>query len=114
MDKKGKIKNLWMKNEFLGLISSGEKTLEVRVLFPIFESIKKGDLVSLNEQILIRIKDMRIYSDFEKMLEYEEPSKIWPQHNKSQVLKLLRRLYSSDKEKLGVLVLEIQILEKEL
>jgi len=85
--------------------------LEVRTLLPVFESIKKSDLVRLNEQLLIRVKDTRIYSDFEKMLEYEDASKIWPQHNKEQTLKLLRRLYSSDKEKLGVLVLEIELLK---
>lgn len=109
MEKKQRIKNLWVKKEFLHLIVSGEKTLEARALLPVFESIKKSDLINLNEQVLIRVKNIRIYSDFEKMLEYEEPSKIWPRHDKNQVLKLLRRIYSSDKEKLGALVLEIEL-----
>lgn len=55
MKTKQRIKNLWVKKEFFDWIVSGEKTLEMRVLFPVFESIKKGDFIKLNNQVLIRV-----------------------------------------------------------
>lgn len=103
-----KTRLMWIKRRFLELILSGEKTLEVRVLYPNLRSIQKGELVSLNNQVTIRIKDIRKYRTFEEMLSREEASRIVPGSNREEVLSLLKSLYPPHKEQLGVLVLELE------
>ncbi|MGC9059329.1 MAG: ASCH domain-containing protein [Candidatus Aenigmatarchaeota archaeon] len=99
---------MWIKRRFFDLILSGEKTLEVRVLYPNLRSIQKGELVNLNNQATIRIKDVRKYSTFEEMLSKEDASRIVPGSNREEVLKLLKSLYPPHKEQMGVLVLEVE------
>jgi len=102
---------MWVKQRFLELILSGKKTLEVRVLYPNLRRIKKGDLINLNNQATIRVKDVRTYSTFEEMLSHEEVSRIVPGSTREEVLKLLKSLYPPYKEQLGVLVLEVEPVE---
>lgn len=103
-----KTRLMWIKKKFFDLILSGEKTLEVRVLYPNLRSIQKGELVNLNNQATIRIKDVRRYSTFEEMLSKEEASRIVPGSNREELLRLLKSLYPPHKEQLGVLVLEVE------
>jgi len=103
-----KTRLMWIKKRFFDLILSGEKTLEVRVLYPNLRSIRKGELVNLNNQATIRVKDVRKYSTFEEMLSKEEASRIVPGSNREEVLRLLKSLYPPYKEQLGVLVLEVE------
>lgn len=102
-------RTLWVKKEFFDLIVSGNKTLEIRVAFPVFKLIKRGDLINLNNRAMIRIKDVRAYPDFETMLSHEKASQILPGSNQEKVLGLLKSLYPPQKEKLGVVVFEIEI-----
>lgn len=103
-----KTRLMWIKRRFFDLILSGEKTLEVRVLYPNLRSIQKGELVNLNNQTMIRVKDVRKYSTFEEMLSKEEASRIVPGSNREELLRLLKSLYPPHKEQLGVLVLEVE------
>ena len=103
-----KIRLMWIKRRFFDLILSGEKTLEVRVLYPNLRSMQKGELVNLNNQATIRIRDVRKYSTFEEMLSKEEASRIVPGSNREELLSLLKSLYPPHKEQLGVLVLEVE------
>ena len=103
-----KTRLIWIKRRFFDLILSGEKTLEVRVLYPNLRSIQKGELVNLNNQATIRIRDVRKYSTFEEMLSKEEASRIVPGSNREELLSLLKSLYPPHKEQLGVLVLEVE------
>jgi ASC-1-like (ASCH) protein len=103
-----KTRLMWIKRRFLDLIISGEKTLEVRVIYPNLRSIQKGEFINLNNEATICVKDIRKYSSFKEMLDNEEASRIIPGSNSDQLLNLLRNLYPPHKEKLGVLVLEIE------
>jgi len=108
-----KTRLMWIKRRFLDLILSGEKTLEVRVLYPNLRSIQKGELINLNNQATIRIRDVRKYSTFEEMLSKEEVSRIVPGSNREELLRLLKSLYPPHKEQLGVLVLEVEPVQRE-
>jgi len=99
---------MWIKRRFFDLILSGEKTLEVRVLYPNLRSIQKGEFVNLNNQATIRVKDVRKYPTFEEMLSHEEASRIVPGSNREELLRLLKSLYPPHKEQMGVLVLEVE------
>lgn len=103
-----KTRLMWIKRRFFDLILSGEKTLEVRVLYPNLRSIQKGELINLNNQATIRVKDVRKYPTFEEMLSREEASRIVPGSNREELLSLLKSLYPLHKEQMGVLVLEVE------
>jgi ASC-1-like (ASCH) protein len=103
-----RIRKMWIKKRFLDLILSGEKTLEVRVLYPNLRSIQKGEIINFNNEALVRVKDIRKYSSFKEMLLKEEASRIVPGNNREEVLKILKNIYPPHKEQLGVLVLEIE------
>jgi len=81
-----KIRKMWIKKRFLDLILSGEKTLEVRVLYPNLRSIQKGEIINFNNEALVRVKDIRKYSSFEEMLLKEEASRIVPGNNREGVI----------------------------
>jgi ASC-1-like (ASCH) protein len=106
-----KKRNMWIKQKFLDLILSGKKSFEVRVLYPSLRSIKKGELINFNNYVTVRVKDVRVYSNFEEMLYNEETSRIVPGATKEEVLKLFRALYPPYKEQSRVLVLEIEPVE---
>ncbi|MCD6500483.1 ASCH domain-containing protein [bacterium] len=69
---------MWIKRRFRDLILSGKKTLEVRVLCSNLRSIRKGELINLNNQATIRVKDVRTCPTFEEILSHEEVSRIVP------------------------------------
>ena len=106
------MKFMRIKKEFLNFILSGEKSLEVRVLYPNLKSIKPGDLINMNNQAIIRVKDVRKYPSFKKMLSKENPARILPGSCRKEVLRALKKIYPPAKENLGVLVLEVEPAEQ--
>lgn len=101
--------NLWIKKKYLDLILSSKKTVEVRILYPSLRSLKKGEKIKLNNRYLATVKDVRIYRNFKNLLSSEDPEKIIPGKSKNEVLKVLRKLYLPEKEKLGVIAIELKI-----
>lgn len=100
-----------VKQKFLDFIKSGRKTLEVRVGYDSIKTVKPGERVSFcsrEESEVVRIKDVRKYGSFEAMLEHESPERIVPGKDVASLLRLLRDIYPPDRERLGVVVLEIE------
>ena len=88
---------------------SGSKDLEVRVAYDNIKTISAGETIRISthdEASTVIVKDVRTYSDFASMLEREDRHRIVPDE-RGPVLDLLRRIYPTEKEKLGVIVLEI-------
>lgn len=54
------------------------------------------------------MKDVRKYATYPEMLEHEDAGRIAPGKSREQVLALLKEIYPSKREKLGVVVLEIR------
>mgnify|MGYP001774092305 CR=1 FL=1 len=103
------MKNMRVKFKYFKAIISGEKPLEVRVGYDSIKKIKPGDNIKLEcgkESRIVKVKDVRIYNSFKKMLENEEASHIVPD-NPAEALAILQGIYSPNKEKLGVYVLEV-------
>ena len=101
-----------VKREFLNLIKAGKKTLEVRVAHPLFKSIRPGQQLRIalrDDEQVVQITDSRRYDSFEQMLDVEDYTRIAPQmEGKGQLLALLREIYPPEKEKLGVIVLQME------
>jgi ASC-1-like (ASCH) protein len=100
-----------VKQPLLNMIKEGKKTLEVRVGYDSIKTIRPGEhirLASRTETQIIRIKDVRNYATFDEMLDSEEASRIVPGMTKPEVLKLLKEIYPPDREKFGVVVLDLE------
>ncbi len=105
-----KMRNMRMKARFFDLIMAGRKTLEVRVGYDSIRAIKAGDRVRLSTHdrtAEILIKDVRRYQSFSEMLLVEPAERIAPD-DPTGVPRLLSEIYPPNKERLGVIVLEIE------
>ncbi len=105
------VRKMRIKRPYFDAIMSGKKTLEVRVGYDSIKRLTAGDLLQLETSCtsgIVRIKSIRVYRDFTDMLTTESWQMIVPQVNtREDALKLLREIYPSNKELLGIYVLEI-------
>ncbi len=105
------MRTMRVKKRFFDLVMSGKKDLEVRVGYDTINRIQTGERIQLATHTLsyaIQVKAIRRYQDFGTMLQHEPYSRIAPDASSSEeVLALLKNIYPPEKEKLGVVVLEI-------
>jgi ASC-1-like (ASCH) protein len=100
-----------VKQHFFNAIKDGTKTLEVRVAYESIKTIQIGERIRLacyESSQVVKVLDIRRYGSFEEMLAREEPARIVPTASRAEVLHLLREIYPSHKEALGVVVLELR------
>lgn len=107
------MRNMRVKPRFLNQILSGKKTLEVRIGYDTINKIQKGERINLENHIdsrVVQVRDIRRYKTFEEMLAVEPYNRIVPDSKSARdVLSLLRQIYGPEKEKLGVVVLELSL-----
>jgi len=101
------MRTLWVKKEFLDLILSGKKTVEVRVLYPNLRSLKKGEVIKFNGEHPFRVEDIRVYENFDDLAKSEDAERIVPGKTPAELLETLRGLYPPAKESLGAVAIEI-------
>jgi ASC-1-like (ASCH) protein/GNAT superfamily N-acetyltransferase len=101
-----------VKERYLDLIKQGKKTLEVRVGYNFVRNIKVGERIRLESRVkeqVVRVNDVRKYSSIDEMMIAEDPERIIPGMMKEEVSSLLRQIYPPDREKLGIIVLDISV-----
>ena len=106
------MRTMRVKQQYLDHIVSGRKTLEVRVAYDSIKNICPGErirLMSHSQMQIIRIDDVRKYQSFHDLMQSEDAERIVPGMTQAQVLKLLREIYPPDKERLGVIVLQVSL-----
>jgi ASC-1-like (ASCH) protein len=101
-------KTLWIKDNYLEMILSGRKTIEVRVAYSNITHLAPGDRLMLNEEHAYRIERIGRYENFEELLANEELNAIAPGLTYEQLLKALGKIYPPEKEALGVIALVIR------
>ena len=97
---------------YFDLVASGRKTIEVRVQYPYLRSMAAGDHICFScdtDDVLARIKRVARYASFEQMLDAEGPARVNPDSPREQQLTDIRRIYGPEKEALGVLAIEIEL-----
>lgn len=102
--------SIGIKQEYLSLIRSGAKTLEIRVGDEKIRSLKSGDKLefrSSTDHIFAVICSIRSYPDFSTMLGIEDYTAIVPGKTLNEVKGIIRDIYPADRERLGVYVLEV-------
>ena len=98
-------KTLWIKDEYLRLILTGLKTIEVRVGYGNIKRLQVGDRLLLNDQHLFVIRRIGRYASFEELLAHEDAASIAPDVPPGQLLEKMRAIYPPAKEVLGVVAL---------
>ncbi|WP_231618618.1 ASCH domain-containing protein [Nonomuraea sp. SBT364] len=100
---------------YFDLVADGSKTIEVRVQYPNLRNLSAGDHIRFvcgRDDVLTRVKRVARYSSFEEMLDTEGPAKVNPTSPRDQQLANIRRIYGPEKEALGVLAIEIELLDE--
>ena len=98
------MRSIRTKKTYLDAIKNGEKTLEIRVSYENIKNIHPGDRIkfcSHADTVVTHVNDIRKYPTFKSMLEYENPSRIIPKKDKSEILKILQDIYQPKLEELG-------------
>lgn len=105
------MREMRVKPRFINLIRSGRKSLEVRVGYDNINRIQVGErirFVSHESALDVRVNAVRRYASIAQLLEKEAWEKIAPDlSSKEAVFQLLKNIYPPEKEKLGMVVLEI-------
>jgi len=106
------IKTLWVKPEYLQDILAGRKRVEVRVGYSNIMRLQPGDYLRLNDSQLAVIRRVAHYQNFEELLAHEDCATIAPDLEAQSLLTVLRTLYPPEKEMLGAVALEIELVDE--
>ncbi|WP_028924822.1 ASCH domain-containing protein [Pseudonocardia acaciae] len=111
------VRRMSIYKQYLRQIATGDKTVEVRVAYPKNRKLAAGDLlafVSGDETCLTRIVRVSEYSTFEDMLDTEEPVRIGfgEDETRAVMLETIREIYPPEKERLGVLAVEVELAQQ--
>ncbi len=107
---KPRTKVLWIKEQYLQQILGGRKTVEIRVSYPNIQQLKPGDILLLNEKHRVVIRRIERYASFAELVAHEDPSAIAPGLRAEELLEACRAIYPPEKEALGAVALEINLL----
>lgn len=105
-------KVLWIRQPYLQQILAGRKTIEVRVGYTNIARLEVGDFLLLNDQHRVRIRRIGRYANFEELVANEDPAAIAPDLPPEDLLLALREIYPPEKEALGAVALEVELVER--
>ncbi|MFV2018204.1 ASCH domain-containing protein [Micromonospora sp. LOL_023] len=98
---------------YFDLLAAGRKTIEVRVQYPNLRNLAPGQHIRFvcgRDEALTKVKRVSRYDSFEQMLDAEGAEKVNPDSPRHQQLANIRRIYGPEKEALGVLAIEIELI----
>jgi ASC-1-like (ASCH) protein len=107
-------RELTIRKPYLQLIADGVKTVEVRVGYPSMRRIQpEQDLIFVagNQRIMTRVRRVTEYPTFDQMLDHEDPRAIGGElgESRERLLSVIRDIYPPEKEQLGVLAIEVEL-----
>jgi ASC-1-like (ASCH) protein len=111
MPKVDNILELSIREAYLRSILNGQKRLEIRVGYDYIRALRPGQLlrlVSPRQAAVVRIVRVTEYRSFDELAAAEDCGLIIPAATQSEVIRILRRIYSRDKERLGVFSIGIE------
>jgi ASC-1-like (ASCH) protein len=109
---------LYIKNYFFEKIKSGEKTVELRVLFPTLNlnNLEEGDAMIFNSpghhSIEVEITRVAKYSSLNEVKDNEDLSKIAPGMTDTKITSAMKQIFKEEKIKQhGIVAIEFQKIE---
>ncbi len=106
-----KVRPLRIYRKYYQLIANGEKTIEVRVGYSSMRSIKAGQylkFVCQDDECLTKVKRVVEYTSFDELFQKEDYKKINPHLGIQEQLNEIRKIFPRDKERLGVIAIEVE------
>jgi len=105
-------RNLRINARYLSMIKSGQKKLEIRVAYGHIKKINSGDPIRLvsnssAEYIVRDVHEVRRYPSLDQMLKHEDIDQVLPGFTPDEALRRLREIYPPDKERQGIVVLDL-------
>ncbi|WP_269857942.1 ASCH domain-containing protein [Streptomyces sp. RPT161] len=112
-----RVHELNLYRRYFDLVASGRKTIEVRVRYPHLEDLAVGHVIRFrikgtDETCDVRVKRVTAYQDFEALLDGEGPSNVNPTASRDEQLVNIRSIYPAEKEALGALAIEVELLDQ--
>lgn len=100
---------------YFDLVAAGRKRIEVRVRYPHLAGMAAGDTIRFrikgtDEACDVLVKRVTVYDDFEALLDGEGPAAVNPTASREQQLVNIREIYPPEKEALGALAIQIELL----
>jgi ASC-1-like (ASCH) protein len=99
-----------IQSRYLSMIKSGEKKLEIRVGYDHINRIRPGDSIAFvagSDQVVCQIREVRRYASLGQMLKHEDIEQVLPGSTPDGALRRLQEIYPPEKEKLGIVVLDL-------
>jgi ASC-1-like (ASCH) protein len=102
--------------QYFDLVAAGRKSIEVRVRYPHLADMAAGDSIRFrikgtDETCDVLVKRVTAYDGFEALLDGEGPANVNPAASREEQLANIRTIYPPEKETLGALAIEIELLE---
>ncbi|GAB3144179.1 ASCH domain-containing protein [Microbispora hainanensis] len=107
-----RVRSMNLYRRYFDLVADGSKTIEVRVQYPKLRDLATGDYIRFTcggDDALTKVKRVARYRSFEELLDTEGHEKVDPTSPRDQQLTAIRRIYGPEKEALGVLAIEIEL-----
>jgi ASC-1-like (ASCH) protein len=100
---------------YFDLVAAGRKSIEVRVRYPHLADMAAGDTIRFrikgtDETCDVLVKRVTAYPGFEALLDGEGPANVNPAAGRDEQLANIRSIYPPEKEALGALAIEIELL----
>ncbi|MEV6806435.1 ASCH domain-containing protein [Streptomyces sp. NPDC017405] len=110
-----RVHELNLYRRYFNLVTAGQKTIEVRVKYPHLKDLAAGDAIRFrikgtDETCHVLVKRVTEYKTFEQLLDGEGPANVNPASSREQQLANIREIYPAEKEALGALAIEIELL----
>ncbi|MFJ9567769.1 ASCH domain-containing protein [Streptomyces fuscichromogenes] len=116
MSSTARVRELNLYRQYFDLVAAGAKTIEVRVKYPHLADLAAGDVIRFrikgtDESCEVEVKRVTEYPDFQALLDGEGPSTVNSTATRDEQLTNIRAIYPPEKEALGALAIEIELLD---
>ncbi|MGW5651537.1 ASCH domain-containing protein [Streptomyces humi] len=115
MSSTSRVRELNLYRRYFDLVAASAKSIEVRVKYPHLADLTAGDVIRFHikgtdETCEVEVKRVTEYVGFEALLDGEGPSTVDPTATRDEQLAGIRAIYPPEKEALGAMAIEIQLL----
>jgi ASC-1-like (ASCH) protein len=111
-----RVRELNLYRRYFDLVAAGRKSIEVRVRYPHLADLSAGEVIRFrikgtDETCDVLVKRVTAYDDFEALLDGEGAANVNPTASRDEQLANIRAIYPSEKEALGALAIEMELVE---
>jgi len=106
------VKTIRVRKEYFTLITSGEKTCEVRCAHPLFDAVSPKERIRFvcgKEEARARVDSVRRYTHLLSLVLWERAGRILPGANKAEIYRVIRSIYPREKRRRGFVVIDFEL-----